>query len=598
MSEKERRWGQFYTAAEVADLVLGFCLRRPTDLLLDPSCGEGVFLLRAARYRRWLSDSGEIAGRGTLWGVEIDAEAAGTAGAMLAEQGGYAHLLTEDFFTLGPGQASAELDGRPTKLPQAFDCIVGNPPYTRSEWLTEVMGDPGYRDHVRERVTDGLGERMGLNQRAGLYAYFILHGFRFLRPGGRFGLVAPNSWLDVDYGRGLKEFLLDRFRIVAIIESAVETWFERARVNTCLVILERCDDRGGRMQNRVRLARLWRPLADLISAPEDSPQRAVEVENLVTRLLPGHSRQSADLSVRVVSQATLDATEKWGPLLRAPDVYFAAQRAPRTRSLGEVVDISRGLTTGANAFFYPSRGDLARWQIEDRFLRPLLKSPKQQVERLCVRPDDLEGRALMVNHQQGAAAGTRLADYVRWGEAQGIHQRPTCARRSPWYALPHQPTAGARLAWPKGVWNRHFVLLVEGNVVIDQQFYVLVAPPGRLTVLAALLNSTWVALQAELAGRCNFGEGVLWLAGYEVSQIRIPDPESLSPSSVQQLEGSFARLAAEPVVSLEKGVARPAQQALDELVFDLVGLSRAEQRMAVEAAVQLVGGRAKRAESG
>lgn len=205
---------------------------------------------------------------------------------------------------------------------------------------------------------------------------------------------------------------------------------------------------------------------------------------------------------------------------------------------------------------------------------------------------------LMVNAGRGALTGTRLNAYVQWGEADSIDRRATCARRSPWYALPDQPTPEAFLAWPKGIWNRHFVLLVDGKVVVDQQFYVLVVPPGRLTMLAALLNSTWVALQAELVGRCNLGEGVLWLAGYEVSQIRIPDPASLYPSSIQQLEDSFARLTAEPPVSLDEGVTRPAQQELDELVFGLVGLTRAEQRRVMDAAVQLVNSRARRAESG
>ena len=76
MSDKQRRWGQFYTAPEVVDLILGFCLRRPTDRLLDPSCGRGAFLTRAARYQRWLANASVTAPGETLWGVEIDPAAA------------------------------------------------------------------------------------------------------------------------------------------------------------------------------------------------------------------------------------------------------------------------------------------------------------------------------------------------------------------------------------------------------------------------------------------------------------------------------------------------------------------------------------------
>jgi methylase of polypeptide subunit release factors len=597
MSDKQRRWGQFYTAPEIVDLILGFCLRQPTDWLLDPSCGEGAFLLRAARYRRWLSSSAASAGRQTLWGIEIDRDAALAARSALAKAGHRAHLFAQDFFSLRPGQAATNIDGEVVELPPAFDCVVGNPPYTRSEWLSRVSQDPGYRDRLFAEVTTDLDESAALSKRAGLHVYFFLHASNFLRPGGRFGFVASNSWLDVDYGRGLKQFLLDRFRILTIIESAVEQWFESASVNTCLVILERCDDPGERASNQVRLARLRRPLGDLIAGPQDAPRRAVEVENLVMRLLPGASRASADLAVRVVRQADLQAAEKWGPLLRAPEVFFVARGAPHTKPLGRLVDIRRGQTTGANSFFYLSQREARSRGVEERFLSPLLKSPKE-IERLTVHSDDLEGRVLMVGPDPDNLRQTGALAYIRLAEREGIHRRSTCARRSPWYTLPRQASVPAYLAWPKGVWNRHFVLLVNGPIIADQQFYVLTAPPDRIRALAALLNSTWAALQAELVGRSNFGEGVLWLAGYEVAQLQIPDFSDLSPSSTRRLAEAFDNLAAMPLCPLGMAVQRPVQQQLDHLVFDLLGLSLSERSDLVEAAVRLVEERVGRAVAG
>lgn len=44
MTGKQRTWGQYATPTDVADLLLGFCLRRPADRLLDPSCGDGALL--------------------------------------------------------------------------------------------------------------------------------------------------------------------------------------------------------------------------------------------------------------------------------------------------------------------------------------------------------------------------------------------------------------------------------------------------------------------------------------------------------------------------------------------------------------------------
>jgi hypothetical protein len=54
---------------------------------------------------------------------------------------------------------------------------------------------------------------------ADLYVFLFLHAARFLRPGGRLGIVTSNAWLDVGYGATLKDLPLDHFRVVAILEK-------------------------------------------------------------------------------------------------------------------------------------------------------------------------------------------------------------------------------------------------------------------------------------------------------------------------------------------------------------------------------------------
>ena len=39
--------GQYFTSTNLADLVLGFCVRSPKDIVMDPTCGTGTFLVRA-----------------------------------------------------------------------------------------------------------------------------------------------------------------------------------------------------------------------------------------------------------------------------------------------------------------------------------------------------------------------------------------------------------------------------------------------------------------------------------------------------------------------------------------------------------------------
>ena len=81
-----------------------------------------------------------------------------------------------------------------------------------------------------------------LTGRSDLHCYFWPASTAFLKDNGWFGFLVSSSWLDVEYGFALQEWVLTHFKIHAILESNAEPWFEDARVKTCAVILQRCDD--------------------------------------------------------------------------------------------------------------------------------------------------------------------------------------------------------------------------------------------------------------------------------------------------------------------------------------------------------------------
>jgi len=588
MSSTQRTFGQFETPADVADLLLGFCVRRPSDRFLDPSCGRGAFLARVDRWRRWLADKASDITPDGLWGVELDPKVATTAAAALPD----ARILNDNFFTL-------DADEFPP-----FDVIIGNPPYTRAEWIARLHRESG------RQLALALPEISGakaaptkqhliprelwakLDGRSGLHAYFFLHCFHFLREGGRLGFVVPNGWLDVAYGQKLKRFLLDHFRIIALIESGVERWFRDARVNTCLVLLEKCDGVSRREANLTRLIRLKRPLADLIPGEADYRLRPVWLEQLATRLLPSQNRQTDEYAVRVVPQGELRPGEKWGVALRAPAVYRQRIAGPELAPLQAWATVKRGFTTGANAFFYLSPADIERWQIEPRFRRPVLKSLRD-VNQLRIGRNACHYELFTV--PEGAdLRGTAAGEYVAWGESQGYPQRRTCAGRHPWYGLPQQ--GEVQLVLPKGIWQRHFAPLLEDALPIDQQLYGISLSPEITPLLAAaLLNSAWFALQCELQGRINFGEGVLWLATYETGAIRLPDPRLMSPADSERLQKIFLDLARRPLQNIETELDLPDRQALDSAIFEMLGFSAAEGASVIKALRDRVASRLLRA---
>src|SRR5512136_2473318 len=100
-TEERRRWGRFYTAPVGVDLVLRLCLRQAADRVLDPSCGAGIFLSRAAALKQTLDPQRSALTLGEeLWGVEVSRESAEEASQNLRAQGIAARIIHADFFNL------------------------------------------------------------------------------------------------------------------------------------------------------------------------------------------------------------------------------------------------------------------------------------------------------------------------------------------------------------------------------------------------------------------------------------------------------------------------------------------------------------------
>lgn len=568
MNGKQYALGQFETPLDVADLLVGLAVQRPADRVLDPSCGEGFLLERTAAWLRWLAASPRELAPGTLYGAELDPDAVRLAEKRVPE----AQVSNQNF--LGLTQADQE----------AFDAIVGNPPYTRADRIGSLEDDSvrqlamfSWDENPMEPekiplISLRLSET--LSGRSGLHAYFLVHSSEFLKEGGRLAFIVPNGWLDVAYGVELKQYLLDHFRIVAIIESAVERWFEEAWINTCIIVLEKCSNLPRRRGNLVHLARLKMPLHQLLPYSATNPHRFVAVERLVGRLLPSQPTVNEEADVHVKEQQTLDPENKWGMALRAPMVFRHHRDHLNLVPLKMWAQVQRGYTTGANEFFYLTDDVIEEWGIEEEFRQPLLKSLRG-VDRLKLSAQNTQFEVLLVPPDTDLK-DTAVARYIRWGEDQGFHLRRTCANRVPWYSFPIQ--FPAPIVLPKGIWHRHFAPLLSDMVAVDQQLYqIAIAYYLPLTAIAALMNSAWFALQIEIRGRVSFGKGLLWLAAYELEEVQMPDPRQLTEEQAFRLEEAFTRLASRPLMDSVDELANPDRQALDEAVFDILGFSAQER---------------------
>ncbi|MBI4024045.1 MAG: N-6 DNA methylase [Verrucomicrobia bacterium] len=201
---REKVLGAVYTPPRVAAALTRWAVRVRTDVVLDPSCGEGVFL-SAARTR--LADLG--ARKPQCIGVDIDAETAALAGAVGA-----------DFFAWA-------------RTSPKLDVIVGNPPFIRSHLFPEAS---------RTLAFPAL-ERLGLHpsRLMSTWAPFLAISCGLLTPSGRIAMVIPEELLAVGYAKELREFLLRSFRRVIVCFPDANIFPEVQQA----VVLLMCDNQPG-----------------------------------------------------------------------------------------------------------------------------------------------------------------------------------------------------------------------------------------------------------------------------------------------------------------------------------------------------------------
>ena len=189
--------GAFFTPSELAGFVIDWAVKSPSDVVLEPSCGDAAFLLPAARRLERLGASSD-GFEDQLQGVEIHEDSADRASSRLSEAGFRSTIRTGDFFDERPlGDLFDRADW------PACDAVIGNPPYIRYQQFTGEARAKG----LRAALTQGVR----LTGLASSWAAFTIHAARFLKPEGRLGLVLPAELLTVNYAGQVRRFLLERF---------------------------------------------------------------------------------------------------------------------------------------------------------------------------------------------------------------------------------------------------------------------------------------------------------------------------------------------------------------------------------------------------
>jgi adenine-specific DNA methylase len=464
--------GGYYTPKPVAAFLTRWALAAGATSLLEPSCGDGVFLESALEnpYPPAL-----------IHGVELDPQEAALAQNVLGQPAEKRRVYPMDYL-----QFAVELD-----LAVKYEAVTGNPPYIRYQFLEPLMQDRAQAMYKRH----GLAFTKHMNA----WVPFVIDGIDRLTPGGRLAMIIPSELLNVIHAGALREFLLRECSKILVIDP-LELMFTDALQGTVLLLAEK---RAEQRTDEALLSIRYEP---------DNAFLERDPEEMFRNASFHHRTPSADKWMNAL--LTLEEEE----------VYQRAMTLETVHKFSEVANVEVGIVTGANNFFLVADSVVEKYELNS-FVSPMFgrSSHCSGVMYSAYNHADNASTGLPVNFVQfGSTPFDDLPKgaqrYIKEGEAEGLHLRYKCRIRSPWYKVPS--VWAAPLSLLKRSHELPRLILNEHEAYTTDTAYRVTSKRSHVDLAACFVNSL-TALSAEMAGR-GYGGGVLELVPSEIRTLAVP----------------------------------------------------------------------------
>ena len=490
---KQKLRGGYYTPADLATFLVRWIATINPKEVLEPSCGDGVFLDKLAQH---LNDP-------IVTGFEINKEEAAKATKRAAESGlSHATVTNTDFL----GWAIEALHGNQ----ELFDAILGNPPFIRYQYLPRVF-------QLRsEEIFSHLDCKFTKHTNA--WVPFILASFALLRPGGRLAMVVPAEIIHVMHAGSLRAYLGKHAKRIVVIDPE-ELWFPGTLQGAVLLLAQK---RDGIRDDAEGLGIFPVQGRDFI---DRNPERIFNTPHPINgKTVEGKwTRALLDTKTRELLDGLLDDRV--------------------ARRFSDVASVDVGIVTGANKFFLVEdntvkKYDLGAW-AHPMFGRSahcpgiIYDDAQHQANAINGNPTNFVWfRDQSVEHCPGGKA------YIQYGERQMLHTRYKCRIRDPWYSVPS--VYATEIGMLKRSHTAPRLVLNKLRAFTTDTAYRIKVKVGTANQLVYLFVNPLTALSAELEGR-HYGGGVLELVPSEIERLLIPRPKKLR-ANVGGLDKAVRRL--------------------------------------------------------
>jgi len=533
-----------------------------------------------------------------------------------------------------------------------FDIVIGNPPYIRQEKISppfrpkkeiNLEEKRKYKEDLIESIKIKYPFIKEFNRKCDYYIYFYFHGLSLLNPKGTFCFITSNSWLDVGYGKVLQEYLAKFVPIKAICDNQVKRSFEHASINTIIVffgaplIKNSKNPRPTCLDNVVKFIMLKKPYEEVVSA-----QNLIAIDNFIpdTQSLFGNILKTNDFRVYAIKQEDLlkeglevkeDKNEmfenklfgeytgsKWGgKYLRAPDVFFTILKKAKNKlvSLNKFCKVETYLNTGgADKFFFVQKiKDIdnnyciinnveysTNFIVEKELIVHFIKTP-QTLNKVLIRENDLSNVWLLRIPRDYKIKDKKVFNYIKWGENKKYNLKSGRQNKSKWWCLPSQAFKYSEIIWPR-LFNDSHIIYWNKDLFPFTNFYSIWLPDNKMDWIK-LFNSSFIWFSREIFGKVNYGEGAIKTDGNDIKKMLIISPteniRNVNFDFNRNIGSVFYEFGFNPTKPTREQEPNPLpdRKALDDVVFDALGLTEEERKEVYWATAELVKNRLDKARS-
>lgn len=500
--------GDVFTSPEVVSYMLdlaGYTSGKDlsTIKILEPSCGEGEFVIEIVRRlrdssRRYGFDFGKAL-LANVYAYDIDEKKIDTCKARLAQDGINVSLDSNirqaDFLT--------------QQIP-AVDVVVGNPPYIRYEQIPQ------------DQLSNYKQLFHTFHYRADLYILFFEKTLRSLRPGGRHCFICSNRWLKNEYGKKLRAWIAKSFRLETILslEKAPDAFQEEVLAYPAITLIS----------NASRASSFT--FADLTSIHQ--------LENVQSKFLP--SPKTADWS-SVFNTIGGDDT-----LLTIEEMGFM---------------VGIGVATGADSIFIAK--DLPG-RVEKELLLPALNARDMSGNRLqwsgkfLLNPYKPNGELISLDDYPMAA------EYLL-SHRDALQKRHVARKNpGKWYKTIDRIVPSLKDT-PKvllpDISGNQLIFVDEGKYYPQHNLYYITGGSVRqLQLLSAMLMSDYVKGQLLSITNCMNGGYPRWQSQY-LRKLLMPDINAIEEDLANRLLSAYQRFDLNGLnEAVDTIVSRPRQKSL------------------------------------